>query len=74
LNQFGLLVLEKRIFKNLQCIFTLAIISPWRGTIRFISPTPKDDVCQVWLKFVGGSGEEVENVKVRRTTDNGRSE
>jgi hypothetical protein len=47
------------------------------------SPSPKDDLCQVWLKWPTGSGEEVENVKVyrrkdkhsdRRTPGNGRSE
>jgi hypothetical protein len=48
LIEFGLLVLEK-IFKNFQCIFT--IISPWRRVIPFLSPSPKDDLCQVWLKL-----------------------
>jgi hypothetical protein len=47
------------------------------------SPSPKDDLYQVWLKWPGGSGEEVENVNVyrrtdkqtdRRTPNNGRSE
>jgi hypothetical protein len=36
LIEIGLLVLEKKIFKNLQCIFTLVIISPWRRAIPFI--------------------------------------
>jgi hypothetical protein len=34
---------------------------------------PKDDLCQDWLKLASGSGE-VENVKVYRQKDNGRSE
>jgi hypothetical protein len=40
------------------------------------SPLPKDDVCQLWLNWRSGSGEEVENVKVsdKCTTDNRRSE
>jgi hypothetical protein len=36
------------------------------------SPAPKDDLCQVWLKLARWSGEEVENVKVYRQTDDGQ--
>jgi hypothetical protein len=37
------------------------------------SPPPKDDLCKVWLNWLSGSGEEVENVKVYRQTDGCRT-
>jgi hypothetical protein len=52
----GLLVLEKKIFRNVQCIFTLLRLSP-HGEGQSPSfeqsriPSPKDDLCQVWLKL-----------------------
>jgi hypothetical protein len=61
-----MLVLEK-IFKNFQCIFTLPL-SPLLLN-KPESPSSKDNLCQVWLKLVQYSGEEVENVKVYRWTD-----
>jgi hypothetical protein len=54
LIDFGLLVLEKKILKNFQCIFTLLLLSPFGKGLSpsFESPSPKDDLCQVWLKLV----------------------
>jgi hypothetical protein len=49
--------LEKKIFKNLQCIFTLFLLSPLgKGLEKGValhmnnseSPSPKDDLCQLW--------------------------
>ena len=46
----------------------------------FASPSPKDALCQVWLKMVhrsSDSGEEDENVKglrIQTTTDNGKNQ
>jgi hypothetical protein len=56
LIEFGLLVLEKKISKNFQIIFTLSLLSPLeKGYPRFLNklilPLPKDDLCQVWLKL-----------------------
>jgi hypothetical protein len=56
LIEIGLLVLEKKIFKNLQCIFTLLLLSPLReeqspSYKQFKIPSPKDDLRQVWLKL-----------------------
>jgi hypothetical protein len=56
LIEFGLLVLEKKIFKNFQCIFTLSLLSPLEMGYplhlnKLESPSPKDDLCQVWLKL-----------------------
>jgi hypothetical protein len=72
LIEFGLLVLEKKIFKNFQCIFTLSLLSPLGEEL---SPSFKVNSlqqrmicaksCQNWPS---GSGE-VENVKVDRQTD-----
>jgi hypothetical protein len=55
LIEIGLLVLEKKIFKNFQCIFTLCDYLPLeKGNPLHLknleSPPPKDDLCQVWLK------------------------
>jgi hypothetical protein len=55
--EFGLLVLEKKILKTFQCIFTILQLSPLREGLsplfeqKFQSPSPKDDLCQIWLKL-----------------------
>jgi hypothetical protein len=56
LIEIGLLVLEKNIFKNFQCIFTLLLLSPLghgqpTSFEQFRIPSPNDDLCQVWLKL-----------------------
>jgi hypothetical protein len=48
LIEFGQLVLEKKIFKNFQCVFTLLLLSPLG---EGLSPPSKDDLCQFWLKL-----------------------
>ena len=53
----GPVVLEKKIFKICQCIFSnFVMISPWKWgralhLNKFESPSPKDDFCQVTLKL-----------------------
>ena len=49
-------------------IYNFAIISPWvKGMTLHLNklgfPSPKNDLCQVWLKLACVSGEEDENVK-----------
>jgi hypothetical protein len=56
LIDFAPLVLEKKILKNFQCIFTLSLLSPLGEGLslplhKHESPLPKDDLCQVWLKL-----------------------
>jgi hypothetical protein len=56
LIDFGLLVLEKKILKKFQCIFTLSLLSPLGIDYplplnKFESPSPKDNLCQVWLEL-----------------------
>jgi hypothetical protein len=56
LIEIGLLVLEKKIFKNLKCILTLLRLSPLvegqsPSFEQFRIPSPKDDLCQVWLRL-----------------------
>jgi hypothetical protein len=53
LIEFGQLVLEKKILKNFQCIFTVFLLSPLGEgqSPSFESPSPKDDLRQVWLKL-----------------------
>jgi hypothetical protein len=56
LIESGLLVLEKKILKNFQCIFTLSLLSPLGegqspSFKKLETPPPKDDLCQVWLKL-----------------------
>jgi hypothetical protein len=52
LIEFGLLVLEEKILKYFQCIFTLFLLSPNPLHLNKLeSPPPKDDLCQVWLKL-----------------------
>jgi hypothetical protein len=50
------MVLEKKIFKNAQCIFTLFLLPPLgEGQSLHLnkaeSPSPKDDLIWVWLKL-----------------------
>ena len=56
LIEIGLLVLEKKNFKNFQCIFTLLLLSPLGDgqslhLNKLESPPPKNDLCQVCLKL-----------------------
>jgi hypothetical protein len=56
LIDFGLLVLEKKIFKIFQCIFTLSVLSAlgegYPLLLKSLKSSPsKDDLCQVWLKL-----------------------
>jgi hypothetical protein len=57
LIDLGLLHLEKKIFKNSQCIFfySFAIISPWRGAFPFIlrnlNPLPLRMICAKLVKI-----------------------
>ena len=47
-------VLEKKIFKFRQCIFTnyLPLVKGWAHHLNKLeSPSPKDALCQVWLKL-----------------------
>jgi hypothetical protein len=46
----------KKIFKNVQCIFTLLLLSPLGKGLspslnKFESTSSKDDLCQIWLKL-----------------------
>jgi hypothetical protein len=84
LIEIGLLVLEKKIFKNFQLILIFCYYLPLeKGNPLYFnnlkSPPPKDDLSQVWLKLAQRFWRRSQNVKVyrqtdRRTTDNGRSE
>jgi hypothetical protein len=57
LIQIGLLVLEKTILENFQCIFILLLLSPLGDMVaplhmnNFESPSPKDDLCKLWLQL-----------------------
>jgi hypothetical protein len=56
LIEIGPLVLEKKIFKIFQRIFTLLWLSPLGegqspSILQLIIPFPKDDLCQFWLKL-----------------------
>jgi hypothetical protein len=56
------LVLEKKIFKNFQCILTLLLLPPLgEGQSPLFEQTwnhsSKDDLCQVWLKVASDSGD-----------------
>jgi hypothetical protein len=55
LIEIGLLVLEKKIFKSCQCIFTVFLLTLGDGQSpsfeQFRISSPKDDLCQVWLKL-----------------------
>jgi hypothetical protein len=57
LIEIDLLVLEKKIFLKFQNIFTHLLLSPLGegqspSFEQFRIPSPKDDLCQVWLKLV----------------------
>jgi hypothetical protein len=75
LIEFGWLVLEKKIFKNFQCIFTLSLLSPLgegqsHSFEQTWNPSPKRwSVPSMVKNWPSGSGEEVENSKVYRRTD-----
>jgi hypothetical protein len=63
--------------KKNQCIFTLLLLSPQGKDVplhlkNLESPPLKYDLCQVWSNSPSGSGEEVENVKVYRQSDDGQ--
>ena len=50
------MVLEKKIFRCWKCIFTMSLLSPLEKGValhlnKLESPTPKDALCQVWLKL-----------------------
>jgi hypothetical protein len=56
LIEIGLVVLEKKILKHFQYIFTLLLLSPLRerqspSFEQFRIPFPQDDLCQIWLKL-----------------------
>ena len=56
LIEIGLLVLEKKIFKNFQYFLLFRDYLPFEksnplGFNNLESPRPKDDLCQVWLKL-----------------------
>jgi hypothetical protein len=90
LTDIGLLVLEKKIFENCQCIFTLLLLSPLgkrqsTSFEQFRIPSPKDNLCQIWLKLAQCFWRRRRKCKSLRTdgrtarrtdrqTDNGRSE
>ena len=64
------MVLEKKIFKLVFSLFFNYLPTEKGGALRLNnleSSSPKDALCQIWLKLVGGSGEEDENVKRLRT-------
>jgi hypothetical protein len=50
--EFGLLVLEKKIFLNLLFRYYLPLEKGYSlGLNKLESPSPKNDLCQVWLKL-----------------------
>ena len=56
LVEIGSVVLEKKIFKVHQCIFTLSYYLPLEKGValhlnKIESPLPKDALCQVWLNL-----------------------
>jgi hypothetical protein len=70
LIEFGLLVLEKKIFKFFSAFLLFRYYLPLEKgdplhLNKLESPTPKDDLCQVWLKLAQWFW----NVKVYRQTD-----
>jgi hypothetical protein len=64
LIEFGLLVLKKKIFLTIFNVFLLSLyyLPLEKGYPRSLnkleSPSPKNDLCKVWLKLASGSGEE----------------
>ena len=58
----------KKIFKFLRCALLFRNYLPYENGValhlnKHEFPSPKDALCQVWLKFVSNSAEEDENVK-----------
>ena len=54
--EIGPVILEDKIFKVCQCIFAILLLSPLRKGMalhlnKLKSPSPKDALCQVWLKL-----------------------
>ena len=91
LIEIGLLVLEKKIFLNFQYFLLFCDYLPLeKGNPLYFnnleSPTPKDDLCQVWLKLAQRfwrrsrkckslqTDRQTDGQTDRRTTDNRRSE
>jgi hypothetical protein len=78
--EIGLLVLENKIFTNFQCIFTPLLfshlgegLSP--SFVQFRIPSPKDDLCQVWLKLAQWfwrRSKKCESLQTDGQTDNGQ--
>ena len=73
------MVLEKRILNFINVVLLFHNYLPLKkGRALHLnnleSPSPKNALCQVWLKLASGSGEEDENVKSLQTdgrTDDG---
>jgi hypothetical protein len=79
MTYFGSVVLEKKILKNFQCIFTLSLLSPFgiRGCPSYNkseSPVPKDDLCQDWLQLAQWfwRSRKCKSLTDRRQTDDGQ--
>ena len=56
LVEIGPLGLKKKIIKDCQCIFAISSLSPLEKCMtlhlnRLESPSPKDTLCQIWLKL-----------------------
>jgi hypothetical protein len=78
LIEIGLLVLEKKIFKNFSAFLLFRYYLPLERSYplplnKLESPSPKDDLCQVWLKEERRS-QKCKSLQMDRQTDNGRSE
>jgi hypothetical protein len=74
LIEIGLLVLEKIFFK-FQCTFTLLLLPPIPFHLNNLEFPPLRMIyAKSGQNWSSGFGEEVENVKVYRQTDNRRSE
>ena len=63
LVEIGRAVLEMKILKFRQCIFANSLLFPsekgWALQLnKFEASSPKEALCQVWLKLAGGSGED----------------
>ena len=57
LVEIGPVVLEKKIFKSYQCIFSKWLLSPLEKCMalnlnKIELPLPKNKLCHVWLKLV----------------------
>ena len=72
LVKIGPVVLEKKIFKSCNLFLLIPNYLPFGKGValhlnKLESPSPKDTLCQVWLNWPSGSGEEDENVKSLQT-------